>query len=448
MGDKKQLSHNEAEVAILGGVIIENGLMADLDGNLEPVDFYFEKHRVIYATMQELKAQGLGIDAVTIGSLLEQRGKLNDIGGYQYLTWLPAQVPSTVNIVSYAMVIRDAALRRHALELARELETRATGTGDIGDLLSFAESGVVHLNNRQITTGGLVPVRETIEHTIAFVEHLMIRQNAITGIPTGLRDLDAMLAGLQKADLIIIAARPSMGKTAFACDLIKNAAITYGIPGAFFSVEMPNRKENPQITLRLLCAIADVDSHLVRTGTIHPDGFQKLIQAAETLYDAPIYIDDQPGPLSSVRAKIRKAVREKGIQFAVIDYLQLMDSEGSEANREQEIAKRTRALKMLAKELNIPIVVLSQLNRSLEARGDKRPIMSDIRESGSVEQDADVIMFLYRDEVYNKEIEEGRRGQAEVIVAKQRNGPTGTVFLRFLRHCSSFTDWGDPPAYS
>ncbi len=432
----------DAERAILGGVIIENDALGRVLEHITPEDFYREAHRKIFEAMVTLYQEGKPVDPVTLTELLESQGVLEAVGGVSFLASLPDAVPVTTNLTAYARILREKAVLRRLLQAAEAISERVlSGEGEFQDILDFAEKSIFEISEFKAAQS-FTHISKILQDTFAHIEQLYERKESITGLPTGLEGIDRLLAGLQPSDLIIVAARPSMGKTAFALNLCQHAALRVGVPVAIFSLEMSKE----QLVLRMLTSESKVDATRVRTGQLDEDDWNRLVDGSEKLYHAPIYIDDTPGiTIHELRAKVRHLRKEHNIGLVVVDYLQLMTSSGKLGSREQEIAEISRGLKAIAKELRLPVVALSQLNRSLESRTDKRPLMSDLRESGAIEQDADVIMFIYREVVYRRketeeELDEELKRRAEIIVGKQRNGPTGTVRLVFLGEYSSFVN--------
>ncbi len=440
----KIFPHNlDAERAVLGGVLIENEMIGRLLEHISAEDFYRESHRKIFTVMVELYQVSQPLDLVTLSNSLASRNQLEEVGGMAYLSSLPDAVPVTTNLVTYGQIIREKAVMRRLLEVTGEISERVlTNESEFADLLDFAERSIFEVTELKASKA-FAPIATILEATFAHIEKLYNRKESITGVPTGLVGLDRMLAGLQPSDLIIIAARPSMGKTAFALNLCQHAALRGRVTVAIFSLEMSKE----QLVLRMLTSESKVDASKVRTGNLDDEDWQRLIRGAEVLYDAAIFIDDTPGVgINELRAKVRRLKQEHDLGLLVVDYLQLMSGSSKSASREQEISEISRGLKGVAKELKIPVIALSQLNRSLESRTDKRPMMSDLRESGAIEQDADIIMFIYRDWVYKRkesaeaEDDEELKRKAEIIIGKQRNGPTGTVDLIFLGEYSTFVN--------
>jgi replicative DNA helicase len=424
----------EAEESVLGGVLLDN---TAIDRALESItadDFYREAHRKIMRAMIELNQRGEPVDLVTLSDVLTVRGELPDVGGAAYLAELADKVPTAANVAYYARIVRQKSVLRSLIQTATEIATRGYETGaDVDQFLDEAEHKIFEISERKVRPQ-FFKIREIMVESMKAIEQLYERKELVTGVPTGFIDLDRMTAGLQPADLIVIAGRPSMGKTAFALNIAEYVALTAKVGVAIFSLEMSKE----QLVLRMLCSEARVDQSKVRAGFAAERDFPKIAMAASRLAESPIYIDDTPAlSVLELRAKARRLKREREAKLGVIivDYLQLMRGHSDADNREQEISSISRSLKALAKELNVPVVALSQLNRQVETRAEKRPVMADLRESGAIEQDADVIAFLYRPIVYDKNAEERA---AEVVIAKQRNGPIGTVSLTFMSEYTRF----------
>jgi len=435
----------DAEESVLGGILFD---MHALDRVIEVLgvdDFYRESHRKIFRAMLALSEKGEPIDLITLSDTLKARGELQEIGGATYLAELVDKVPSAANIAHYARIVREKAILRHLINVCNEVSSRCySGQEDIEPFLDEAERLIFDVSEKRVRPS-FFKMGDLIMDTIKTVERLFERKELVTGVPTGFLDLDRLTAGLQSSDLIIVAARPSMGKTSFVLNVAQYVALHANIPVGLFSLEMSKE----QLVLRMLCSEARVDNAKVRTGYLGERDFPRLAMAAGRLAEAPIYIDDTPGQnVLELRAKARRLKREANIGLVIIDYLQLMRGLTTQENRTQELSEISRSLKSLSKELNVPVIALSQLNRQVEQRADRRPIMSDIRESGSIEQDADVIMFIYRDEVYKQDSQD--EGIAEIIIGKQRNGPTGTVRLAFRREYTRFDnltiDAVEPPS--
>jgi replicative DNA helicase len=425
----------EAEESVLGGILLDN---TALDRVLEFVradDFYREAHRRVFRAMLALGERNEPVDLVTLAETLRQRGELQDVGGAAYLAELAERVPTAANVHHYARIVREKAILRSLISTATEIATKGyEDSRDVKDLLDRAEQSIFAISEREVKPA-FIRMDALMTDTFKVVEKLHQQKQAVTGVTTGFADLDRLTAGLQPSDLVIIAARPSMGKTAFVLNIAANASLRAGTGVAVFSLEMSKE----QLALRMLCAEARVDLSRVRTGHLAPGELGELAQSAHVLITTPIYIDDTPAiTVLELRAKARRLWRDPQAKLGliVVDYLQLMRSSEGKDSREQEISEISRSLKALAKELNLPVVALSQLNRQVENRTPAVPRLSDLRESGAIEQDADVIMFIYRDEAYNDDSD--RKGVADIIIAKQRNGPIGKIELAFLREYTRF----------
>jgi replicative DNA helicase len=423
----------DAEESVLGGVLFDAHALDRVIEVLSVEDFYRASHRKIFRAMLALSEKTEPIDLITLSDLLKARGELQDIGGATYLAELADKVPSAANIAHYARIVREKAVLRNLINVCNEITSRCySGQEDIEPFLDEAERLIFDVSEKRVRPS-FFKMGDLIMDTIKTVEQLFERKELVTGVPTGFLDLDRMTAGLQPSDLIIVAARPSMGKTAMVLNVAQYVALHANIAVAIFSLEMSKE----QLVLRMLCSEARVDNAKVRTGYLGERDFPRLAMAAGRLAEAPIYIDDTPAQnVLELRAKTRRLKREANIGLVIIDYLQLMRGLTAQENRTQELSEISRSLKSLAKELHIPVIALSQLNRQVEQRADRRPMMADIRESGAIEQDADVIMFIYRDEVYKQDSQD--EGVAEIIIGKQRNGPTGTVRLSFRREYTRF----------
>lgn len=432
----------EAERNLLGGLLMEDGALLKVVDILEPEYFYKEAHGIIYAAILDLFERNEPHDIVTVHNHLKSKRLLDKVGGAVYLAELTDTLPLGPNIVHYAKIIRDKAILRRLIEKTSEILNHCfEEAGDVDEILEAAETSIFEVTQTKIRQN-FAPLSSVLCSTVEKVERLYNRKELITGVPTGFIELDKMTAGLQPSDLIIIAGRPSMGKTALALNIAQHAALHHGIPVAIFSLEMASE----QLVLRMLSSEAKVDAHKLRTGFLPDKDWPRITAAADTLSDAPIFIDETPAiTVTDMRAKARRLKMENGLGLVLVDYLQLMRSRAGAERREQEISEISRSLKAMAKELQVPVVALSQLNRNVEARPNKRPQMSDLRESGAIEQDADLIAFIYRDEVYNKSEDNPNKGIAEIIVAKQRNGPTGTVKLAFISKYSSFENLSTRP---
>jgi replicative DNA helicase len=426
----------EAESSVLGGILLENDAINLVLELLRPEDFYRESHRKIFRAMIELSDRSEPVDIITLSECLKNRGELEAVGGSSYLASINDFVPTAANISYYARIVREKAILRHLINAATDVATRGyEARGNVEELLDSAEKVIFDITEQRIK-GSFVKIGDMMKDSIKMVEKLFERKTMITGVPTGFKDLDTKTAGFQPADLIIVAARPGMGKTAFSLNIASHAAFAgYGV--AIFSLEMAKE----QLALRLLCSEARVDNSKVRTGYLSDRDFPKLATAAGKLHDALIFIDDTPAiSVLELRAKARRLARdrEKKLSLIIVDYLQLMRGGGAAQNREQEISEISRSLKALAKELNVPVLAISQLNRRVEDRNDKTPQLSDLRESGAIEQDADVIAFIYREAAYNPKSDDNT---ATITIAKQRNGPIGDLNLTFLREFTRFEDY-------
>ncbi len=425
----------EAEQAVLGSILLKEKSFSTALELIKPSDFYKDGHRVIFEAMIDLFEKNEPYDLLTLSNHLNDLNKLDEIGGIAYLSSLTSIVPVTANIASYAKIIRQKSILRKLISVNTDIATRCyEDQGDIDILVDEAEQAIFDIAGSK-SSQNFVSIKHIVPQAFATVENLFKRKELITGVPTGYYEIDKMTAGLQSSDLIIIAARPSMGKTAFAMNMAQHAALIEKRGVGIFSLEMSKE----QLVMRLLSSVGKIDSQRIRTGKLLNDDWPKLTRAVGMLTDAPIYIDDTPAiSVLEMRAKVRRLASQYDIGLIIVDYLQLMQGRSNSENRTQEISDISRSLKALAKEHHIPVVALSQLNRSLESRTDKRPMMSDLRESGAIEQDADVICFIYRDEVYNKAEDNPNRGTAEIIIGKQRNGPTGAVKLTFLKEFTMF----------
>ncbi|MFQ5509155.1 MAG: replicative DNA helicase [Leptospirillia bacterium] len=434
----------EAEQCVLGAILIENDAILKAMEVMGEDDFYREAHREIFRAMMELNSRNEAIDLLTLTEYLSGVDKLEKVGGAGYVAQLTEQIPTAANIRAHGRLVRKKAVLRGLINTATEIAARSYQEPEnTEELLDFAERSMFAISEQQLTAD-FVPVKDILKDSFAVIEKLYERQELVTGVATGFRKLDEMTAGFQPSDLIIVAGRPSMGKTALAMTMAQKVGVESGVPVAVFSLEMGKE----QLLTRMLCSEARVDASKLRTGRFTKSDWPKLTTAAGRLTEAPIFIDDSAAlTVYDVRARARRLMAEHGLGLVVVDYLQLMRGSSGPDSREQEISEISRGLKALAKELGVPVVALSQLSRAVESRNDKRPLLSDLRESGAIEQDADVVMFIYREEFYkNCECPEegicecGRRGRAEVIIGKQRNGPTGTVKLAFLGKYTRFED--------
>jgi replicative DNA helicase len=430
----------EAEESVLSAILLDNSTLLDVLETLEPEDFYRSAHAKMFTAITELFAKNEPVDLVTLANILKEKGQLEEIGGATSLAKLVDTAPLAVNAQHYARIIRDKAALRKLIEHSNAITARCfEDSGDVDDVIDFAEKAVFEIAGNK-NKKSFYPLSQIIGHSIDALEERQGNKTLVTGVSTGFSRLDNLTSGFQGSDLIILAARPSMGKTALALNIARNAAIDANTPVAVFSIEMSKE----QLSMRLLCAEARIDSSRLRSGFFSREDWVSLTNAAEVLSDAEIYIDDSPDLTAmSIRAKARRLKMDKNLGLVIIDYIQLMKGRSSAERRDLEISEISRGLKALAKELDIPVLALSQLNRKLEERHDKRPQLSDLRESGALEQDADVVAFIYRDEVYNKDENNPNKGIAELLLKKQRNGPTGEIKLAFISTYTRFEDLAD-----
>jgi len=425
----------EAERSVLGGILLENQALNAAMEILTERDFYSEAHRKIYSAIVALSDRGEPVDLITLSSLLKDRKQIDQIGGAAYLASLVDSVPSAANMAYYARIVREKSVLRSLIGAATEILTKSYDLGaEVDDVLDEAEHTIFEISENKVRPS-FSAMKDIIKTSFVTIEQLYRNKELITGVSTGFEKLDEITSGLQRSDLIIIAGRPSMGKTAFALNIAQNAAMSSSAPAAVFSLEMSKE----QLAMRMLSSTARIDSQRIRKGFLGETDWPRLTEAATRLSAAPLFIDDTPAiTVLEMKAKTRRLKAEHGLGLVIVDYLQLMRSSGGKESREQEISDISRSLKALAKELNVPVIALSQLNRKVEDRTNRRPQMADLRESGAIEQDADVIAFIYRDEVYNKSEDNPEKGIAEVIIAKQRNGPIGTIKLAFLEKFTTF----------
>jgi replicative DNA helicase len=424
----------EAEESVLSRILLESATLLEVVEILAPADFYRTSHQKIFAAMTDLFNRNEPIDTVTVANHLKESGQLEPVGGAAYLARL-LDVPPAVDAPHYAKIIHDKAVLRRLIEKSNAIAKRCfLEQGNADDIVDYAEASIFEVTEKKARQA-FYPLSKLIDGNIDFLEEKQKNKSLVTGVPTGFTQLDHLTSGLQNSDLIILAGRPSMGKTALALNIARNAAVDGGVPVAIFSLEMSKE----QLSLRMLCAEASIDSSRLRSGFFSMQDWERVTDAAGVLSAAPIFIDDSASlSAMDVRAKARRLKMEKNIGLIIIDYLQLMQGRAGAERRDLEISEISRGMKALAKEISLPVIALSQLNRMLEQRTDKRPRLSDLRESGALEQDADVVAFIYRDEVYNKEETNPRKGIAEVILAKQRNGPTGDALLTFLAAYTRF----------
>jgi len=429
----------EAEQSVLGGILINNDVWINVIERLHEEDFYRKDHRVIFNAIASLEASGNPFDVVTVVEWLENHNRLEDAGGMGYVAALAENATGTSSIPAYTDIIRKRSIMRQLIRASGEIgETVFNPEGmSCEEILEFAEQKVFEIAEQETRgTRSYKRIKDLLVTALDRVDELFRRDSPITGIPTGFDDFDERTAGLQNSDLIVVAGRPSMGKTAFAINIAEHAAIKSKLSVAVFSMEMPGE----QLAMRMMSSLGRIDQHKVRTGKLKDEDWPRLISAVEIMKDSKLLIDDTPAlSPGEIRARCRRIAREQGLDLIIVDYLQLMQVRGSPENRATEIAEISRSLKAMAKELNVPVIALSQLNRSLESRTDKRPVMSDLRESGAIEQDADLVVFIYRDEVYNED--SPQKGRAEIIISKQRNGPIGTVSLTFLGQYTRFENY-------
>lgn len=428
----------EAEQSVLGGLMLDNQRWDQIADKINEHDFYRREHRHIFTAISSLAEENQPADVVTVSEWLEKAGEFESAGGIEYLGSLVNNTPSAANIVAYAEIVRERSVMRRLIAVSTEIASRAyvpEGRTAV-DILDEAEKNILEISDIGSRRGGFKHLKTLLTASVDRIDQLYRSNNPLTGVGTGFTDLDGMTSGLQAADLVIIAGRPSMGKTSLAMNIAENAAVGNKTPVAIFSMEMPGE----QLAMRMMASLGRINAHRVRTGKLNDDDWPRLTSAVSMLAETPIYIDDSPAltPME-LRARARRLHREHGLGLVVIDYLQLMQTGDNSENRATEVSNITRSLKGLAKELNVPVVALSQLNRSLEQRPNKRPVMSDLRESGAIEQDADVIIFIYRDEVYDEDSAD--KGTAEIIIGKQRNGPTGAVRLTFLGEYTRFENF-------
>lgn len=437
--DKLPPQNLDAEQSVLGGIILDNEALPkamEILGGDE--DFYKDSHRRLYRAMLELFNRGDPVDIITLSDYLNKTNELDSVGGIAYLSSLANNLLTAANIRYHSRIVREKALMRLLLSTSTHIISRVYDNDlDADEMVDYAEKMIFDIADKRTKTS-FANIKDVIRETFKVIEHLYENKEVVTGMPSGFKDLDEMTSGFQRGDLIIIGGRPGMGKTAFALNIAQHVAVNVKEPIAMFSLEMSKE----QLAIRMLCSESMVNSSNVRKGYINRDEWPKLISAAGKLAGSPIFIDDSSAiTVLEIRAKARRLKLEHGgLGLVIVDYLQLMRSRGNFERREQEISDISRSLKALAKELKVPVIALSQLNRGVEQRPNKRPVLADLRESGAIEQDADVIIFLYREEVYNKN-NPSMKGKAEVLVEKQRNGPTGLVNLTFLADSTRFVDY-------
>ena len=423
----------EAELAVLGAMLSSKDAISKALQWLRSHHFYKESHSKIFLVMSDLFDKGEPIDTISVINKLKKNKQIDNVGGAYFITGLVESVPTAANVESYAKIVLEKFMLRELIRASHELSKDAyNDRQDVGEILDAAEQTIFSITQDRLR-GGFMPIEGILHDTFKNLDHIASNPGSVTGVASGLIDLDEITSGFQKGDLVIIAGRPSMGKTALALSVMRNAAIDFKVPVGMFSLEMANH----QLAQRLLCAEGRVDSHLVRTGKLPKNQWKNLSLAVGSLAEAEIYLDDTPAiTVLELRAKARRLKAEKNLGLIIIDYLQLMQGPRNIESRQQEISNISRSLKALAKELDVPVIALSQLSRAVEQRSDHRPQLSDLRESGAIEQDADVVIFLYRSWVYSREEED--KGKAQAIVAKQRNGPIGTVNLSFIDRFARF----------
>ncbi len=433
----------EAEEAVLGAILVNPRVITKIVEYLKPESFYKPAHRYIYEAMIQLFNSNEKIDIITVCDVLNFNSKLDSVGGRSFINDLSYNAITTANIEYYAKIIQEKAIKRALINAGSEIVSFGYDVNSIDASLESAQKLIFDIASKKATTD-LTPVKELVLDAYEKIEYRHNHQGELLGIPTDFYDLDVLLNGLQRSDLIILAARPAMGKTALALNIAQNVGIKAKVPVAIFSLEMSKQ----QLMQRMLCSVAEVDTQKLKTGNMQSKDWEKIVDAMNQFAQAPIYIDDTPGcTLTDIRAKCRRLkMAQNDIGLVVIDYLQLMESSNSKEDRFQAVSTISRGMKMLAKELDVPVIALSQLSRAVEGRTDKRPMLSDLRESGSIEQDADIVMFIYRDEYYRK-AEDGEedeaakainKGESEIIIAKHRSGPVGTVKLLFQGNITKF----------
>ncbi|MFP6793467.1 MAG: replicative DNA helicase [Pseudomonadales bacterium] len=427
----------EAERSVLGGLMLDDNAWDNISGSLAAEDFYRSDHRIIYRVMADLVEKNHPLDIITISEALEGIGELENVGGLAYISDLASSTPTASNIHAYAQIVRERSTVRSLISVAHEIADSGFNPDgrNSATLIDEAESKVFKISDDRPSSGGPESVRPLLTRAVERIDVLFQTKGALTGISSGFRDIDEMTSGLQPADLIIVAGRPSMGKTSFMMNIAESAAISGESPVLVFSMEMPS----DSLVLRMLSSLGRIDQTKIRTGQLGDDDWPRLTSAVTLLNDKPLFIDDTAAlSPNEIRSRARRVAREHGkLGMILLDYIQLMEVSGTSENRAGEISEISRSLKSIAKEFDCPVIAGSQLNRSLEQRPDKRPIMSDLRESGAIEQDADVIMAIYRDEVYHEDAE---KGIAEIIILKQRNGPIGRKKLAFVGQYTKFED--------
>ena len=438
MKDRMPPQNIEAEQSVLGAILIKKEALAEVQEILQPDDFYREAHRIVYHAIEDLFVNNEAVDIVTLTEQLRKKNQLDKVGGIAFVTALANSVPTAANVVHHAKIVREKAELRNLIDAATEIASNAyEGADEVEEIMDAAEKRILSVAAGR-RNGDFEPLKSIIMRAIGRISALYESKEGLTGLPTGFKDLDNLTSGLQASDLVLVAARPSMGKTAFTLNIAANASLK-GYSVAFFSLEMSKE----QLVQRLLCSEGGIDAQRLRTGQLVDEEWGDLISTADRISRAKLYIDDTPGiTVMDLRSKSWRLKAEHGLDLIIIDYLQLMQGRGGSVrmsdNRQQEISDISRSLKALARELNVPVVALSQLSRGVESRQVKKPMLSDLRESGSLEQDADIVMFLYREDYYDQDTE--NKNITEVIIAKHRNGPVDTVSLVFQKEYTRFRD--------
>ncbi|MFH1593400.1 MAG: replicative DNA helicase [Candidatus Omnitrophota bacterium] len=427
--------NNEAELAVLGSMLLDKEAIAKCIEFLDQSYFYKEAHKKIYSAIVNLYDKNKGVDLVTLVEELRNKNALEWVGGSAYIASIASSIPTAANVDHYSKIVREKAILRNLISTATQIVSESyDNMFSVDDLLDKAEKMVFEITAKKVGSNS-ASIKDIIKSSIETIDNLYQRKENITGVATGFHDFDVMTAGLQKSDLIVVAGRPSMGKSALVCCMAEHVGIIEKKPILFFSLEMSKE----QLVQRMLCSHARVDAHKVRTGFLSQSDWPKLVNAAGKLSESPIFIDDTPGlSILELRAKARRIRAKHDIGLIIVDYLQLMQGRTSSENRQQEISEISRSLKSLARELSVPLIAVSQLSRAVEQRSDRRPQLSDLRESGAIEQDADLVVLLLREEYYNPT--EENKGVADIIVAKQRNGPVGTIKLAFINEYTRFED--------
>lgn len=433
---KKMPYNAEAEQSVLGSILIDRDCIATVSVILSTEDFYFDHNKFIFEIMQEQFNLNQPIDVITVSEALKREDQLDAVGGISYLSTIASNVPTTANVTQYAQIVLQKSILRKLIRAGNEISQIAYAETDSAEFVLEQAERMIYDISQGKESKGVVHIKELLGESFSNIQKISENKGKTTGVPTGFTYLDSKTAGLQKSDLILIAARPAMGKTSFALNIVQNAAIRYKVPCILFSLEMSRE----QITNRIICSEALISGNKLKDGSLDTQDWVKIGENLASIAEAPIYIDDTPSiNVSEMRAKCRRLKQQKGLGLIVIDYLQLMQSTKRTENRQQEVTEISRSLKILAKELNVPVVTLSQLSRGPESRSDKRPMLSDLRESGAIEQDADIVMFLYRDEYYNTDTDD--KNIAECIIAKHRNGEVGKIKLWWEAQYTKFLNW-------